>query len=144
MFTEYHNIVATMIQRKWKKYIVQKKIWCMLKPDDPISLKMKKNQNNILNKIFKRIHVESTHFRTMVVKYNYNMVNKIIEINFIKNKNCYTIYDIEEDTIYEIDNININDVLNKFENIISIKIQAIITNTNSSYGYPEIIQIKAY
>ena len=142
MFTEYHHIVATMIQQKWKNYIIQKKLWCMLKPDDPISLKIKKNQNDILNKTFQRIHNDTTHFRTMVIKYNQGILNKTIEINYLF-KNSYSIYDVEADTIVEMDNVKILNEINNINNIVSIKMQAIMTNLNF-YGYPEIIKIKAY
>ena len=41
MYSEYHNILATMIQQKWKKFILQKKLRSFINPTEK-SLKLKK------------------------------------------------------------------------------------------------------
>jgi hypothetical protein len=139
-FTEYHNILATMIQRKWNSYIIKKKILYMINPDHPFSLELKKNESEALNRYFTRIHAEETHFRSIVVEYNSGIVIKTVEINYYSKDN-YSIYD---NFIYtKLDTDQIKSELNKIQNIISIKIQAFVCDLNF-YGYPELVQIKCY
>jgi len=141
-FSEYHHIVATIIQRKWKRYNIQKRLWCMIKPDDPFSLKVKKTENDFLIKYFKRIHAQTTHFRTIIVKYNSADLIKTVEINY-ESDNNYTIYDINSNEYAKMNTNEITSELNNIQNIISIKMQGIVSDLNF-YGYPDLVQIKCY
>ena len=105
MYSEYHNILATMIQRKWRKFILQKKLRNFIKPTEN-SLKLKEDQCVLLNKTFNRIHHNTTYFKTMVVKYDLITVIRNIEITY-KSDNCYTIYDLDNQVVYDCDKVKV-------------------------------------
>ena len=142
IFTEYHNIVATIIQRKWKKYILQKKIWSILKPLDDSSIKMRQREMNAIDFAFNKIN-SKTNYKTLVVVYNNDLTtNKTIEITR-KEHNGYRIYDNSCDKTFCVNREIVINKLRKINNVVSIKIQAIVTGMNF-YGYPEICQIKTF
>jgi len=85
--------------------------------------------------MFKRIHTE-TYFKTLVV---YSLEKKL-EIEH-KGKNIYSIYYENSEKSFILNLRQILFKLNTIENILFIKIQAMVCNLNF-YGYPEIIQIK--
>jgi hypothetical protein len=137
------DILATIIQRKWKRYILEKKIWCMLKPDEPMSIKVRNMELEKINCSLKKINEESTRFKTMIVNYHNNVFdNKNIEVVY-KGNNRYNIYDEDYEKTVVLNNEQVINKLNKINNIISIKIQAITTELNF-YGYPEILEVKIY
>ena len=142
IFTEYHNIVATIIQRKWKKYILEKKIWTMLKPLDESSIKMRQREKNAIDFAFNKIN-SKTNYKTLVIVYNNDLtLNKTIEITR-KEHNGYRIYQSDCDKTFCVTKERVINKLRKVNNVVSIKIQAIVTGMNF-YGYPEISQIKTF
>ena len=140
LYTEYHNICATMIQRKWKKFILQKKIWYLLKPKHPINVKRRNIELDLICKAWKRIHAKTTLFKTFIVTFNYNLEEtRQIEFTFI---GCdeYSAYDIGYDEISYINKREALNHLKKIKNLMSINLKAIVTHLNF-YGYPEVMKI---
>jgi hypothetical protein len=131
-----------MIQRKWKKYILEKKIWSMLKPLDDSSVKMREREKNAIDLAFNKIN-STTHFKTLIIVYNNDLTsNKTIEITR-KEHNGYRIYQIDCDKIFCVNKERVINKLNKINNVVSIKIKAVINSFNL-YGYPEIFEIKTF
>jgi len=142
-YTEYHHIVATIIQREWKNYILRKKIWCMLKPRDKISISRKLKDSVAVNDAFIRIHSRTTYFRTFIVTYNNEFFDvKKLHVNY-KQNNMYYIYKEGNDNLFLLNRKQIGKMLKTLNNILSIKLEGIVTDTNF-YGYPELVHLKFY
>ena len=75
----------------------------------------------------------------MVVKHDIITSIKNIEITY-KSENVYSIYDLDTQVIYNCGYLKVMEEFKKINNIISMKIQAIICDLNI-YRYPEIISI---
>ena len=128
---------ANLIQSHWRKYILQKKIWCMIKPDDPISIMRKAKETDMLNKAWKRIHSDNTFFNSFIVIYNKDLnTPSNVEVCYI-SLNKYSYYDIINNEIFYMNKKQVLKQLKKISNIITIKIEAVVTEFNI-YGYPEI------
>ena len=143
LYTEYHNIVATMIQREWKNFILRKKIWCMLKPDHEISIAKKTKEAEVIMGSFERIHAKSTHFRTIVITYNNDYFDIVKIFISYKQNNMYTIYEESDEQIFLMNRQQIGNKLKKINNVLSIKLEAVLTDSNT-YGYPEIMHVKYF
>ena len=142
-YTEYHEIIATMIQREWKKYILHKKIWCMLKPDNKISVERKSMENQAIHGAFERIHANPTHFKTCVITYNNDHFDtKKLFVNYKRN-NVYTIYEDDDTKVFLLNRRQVVNKLNNIINVLSIKLETIVTDTNF-YGYPELTYVKYF
>jgi len=140
VYTEYHNIIATMIQQKWRQFNLQNKLNLIINPTETC-LKKKHVQSMVLLYHFNKIH-QSPNFKTMIVKFDLITENKIIEISY-KGDDFYSIYDLDNQTLVDYNNEKIIEELNKIINIVSIKIQAVTCDMNF-YGYPELTTIKVY
>ena len=114
----------------------------MLKPLDDSSIEMRQREKNAIDFAFNKINSE-TNYKTLVIVYNNDLtVNKTIEITR-KNHNGYRLYDTSCEKTFCVTKLQAINKLKKLNNVVSIKIQAIVTGMNF-YGYPEICQIKTF
>ena len=143
MYTEYHQIVATMIQREWKKYILHKKIWCMLKPENEISIAKRSMETTAIFGAFERIHANPTHFKTFIITYNNDHFDIKRLVVFYKRNNMYTVYEDQDSVLFLMNRKQVVNKLNNVMNVLSIKLEAVVTD-NNFYGYPEITQVKYF
>ena len=137
-YNEYHSILAKMIQTAWKNYILQKKK--LIKPE---IIERKAKEAEVLDEAFGRIHATTTHFKTMVVTFTNELAeNTKLSIGFDQN-NRYSTYDERSEKVFIMNRKQVGKKLKTINNILSIKLEAIVTNLNH-YGYPEIVQVKLY
>ena len=129
---------AKLIQKNWKRFILEKKIWCNLKPKDLISIKRRNRELDLICKAWKRIHFETTHFKTFIITYSNDLVKTDkLQITLFQT-NRYSV--VENDSLTFMNKREIMDKLKKTKNIVSIKIEANFCDWNV-YGYPEKMQI---
>ena len=115
----------------------------MLKPDHEMSIARKSKETEAINGSFERIHAKSTHFRTVVITYNNEKFDLVkIFINY-KQNNMYTIYEENDDKLFLMNRQQIGNKLNKINNLVSIKLEAVVSDANF-YGYPEIVHVKYF
>ena len=129
---------AKLIQKNWRRFILQKKIWYNLKPKDLSSIKNRNRELDLICKAWKRIHFETTHFKTFIVFYSNDLVKTDILRVCLVETNKYQVLD--NNVSLFMNKREIMDKLKKTKNIVSIKIEATICDWNV-YGYPENMQI---
>jgi hypothetical protein len=133
-----HNESAKLIQKHWKRFILQKKIWYNLKPKDLFSIKNRNRELDLICKAWKRIHFETTHFRTFIITYSNDLVKTDkLQITLFQ-ANRYSV--VQNESLTFMNKRETMDKLKKTKNIVSIKIEATICDWNV-YGYPEKMQI---
>jgi hypothetical protein len=133
-----HNDSAKLIQKHWKRFILQKKIWYNLKPKELSSIKNRNRELDLICKAWKRIHFRPTHFKTFVITYSTDLVKTdILRVGLVETNKYHV---LDNNVSLFMNKREIMSKLKKTNNIASIKIEATVCDWNV-YGYPEIMQI---